>query len=114
MKEQQRVFDQFVHYYNNERPHEAVGQKPPATAYRKSARSYPGKLPLIEYPDHYQTRHIHTGGTIKWRNKELYLGSVLAGEYVGVTEIDNDIWKIYFSFVPVALLDENTFTIQSL
>lgn len=114
IREQQQVFDQFIQYYNDERPHEGIGQKPPATVYRKSPRSYPDKLPSIDYPDHYQTRRIHTGGTIKWRNKEIYLSGVLAGEYVGLTEIDNGIWKIYFSFVPVALWDESTFTIQPL
>ena len=114
MKEQQRVFNRFMDYYNNERPHEALEQKTPGTAYQKSVRSYPDKLPVIEYPDHYKTRHIHRGGTIKWRNKELYLSGTLAGEYVGLTEVDNGMWKIYFSFVPIALIDETTLTIQSL
>lgn len=114
MSEQQRVFDRFQSYFDDERPHEALGQKPPATAYRKSERKYPGKLAAIEYPGHYKTRHIHQGGGLKWQNKEVYFSSALAGEYVGLTEIDNGIWRIYFSFYPVCNLDERTFSFKSL
>ena len=114
MSEQQRVFDRFQSYFDNERPHEALGQRPPATAYRKSERKYPGKLASIDYPEHYKTRHIHRGGGLKWQNKEVYFSSALAGEYVGLTEVDNGIWRIYFSFYPVCNLDERTFSFKPL
>lgn len=114
LADQQRVFDRFQHYFNNERPHEALGQKVPAKVYRKSERKYPKTLPIIEYPNNYKIRHIHQGGGLKWRNKEMYFSSTLAGEYVGLTEIDDGIWNIYFSFYPLAILDERMFTIKSL
>ena len=45
MDRQQKRFDEFRHVYNNERPHEALGQKRPATIYRPSPRPYPESLP---------------------------------------------------------------------
>jgi transposase InsO family protein len=114
MAAQQRVFDWFCDYFDNDRPHEAWGQKTPASKYKKSNRKYPNKLPDIEYPEHYQIRRIHQGGSLKWGNKEMYFSSVLAGEYVGLTEVDNGLWTIYLSFYPVAILDERTFTFISL
>ena len=39
---QQRAFDLFRRRYNEERPHEALGQVPPATRYEPSARPYTG------------------------------------------------------------------------
>jgi putative transposase len=112
MTAQQRVFDRFTVYFDDERPHEALGQKPPASVYRRSERQYPKKLPVIEYPTSYKIRHVHRGGTLKWQNKEIYLSGVLAGEYIGLTEVDNDIWKIYFRFYPVGLLDARSFTLK--
>jgi transposase InsO family protein len=112
MKSQQREFDRFRIYYNNERPHEACGQKPPATVYRESERRYPSRLLAIEYPGSYEVRHVHSGGALKWQNREIYLSSVLTGEYIGLEEIDNDIWKIYFSFYPVCILDARTFILR--
>jgi putative transposase len=38
---QQRRFDDFRALYNNERPHEALGQKTPASLYEPSPRPYP-------------------------------------------------------------------------
>jgi transposase InsO family protein len=112
LKQQQRVFDKFRLIFDYERPHEAWGQRPPAAVYRKSKRKYPEKLSEIEYPRSYKVRHVHHGGGLKWRSKEIYFSGVLAGEYVGLTEIDNGIWKIFFSFYPVCLLDERTMTLK--
>lgn len=114
MAAQQRAFDCFRINFDNERPHEALGQKAPSTVYRRSERKYPNKLPGIEYPETFKVRHIHNGGTLKWKNRELYFSGALAGEYVGLTEIDNGIWKIYFSFYPLCILDERSLTIKSL
>ena len=112
MEEQQQEFDRFIDYFVNDRPHAALGQKVPASFYRKSEREYPDKLPGIEYPGSYKIRRIHRGGGLKWQNKEIYLSGILAGEFVGLTEIDNGLWKIYFSFYPVCILDVTTFTLK--
>jgi hypothetical protein len=113
MAAQQREFDRFQEYFNTDRPHTALGQNTPASVYKKSNRRYPEKLPLIEYPAHYKVRRIHQGGGLKWGNTETYFSGTLAGEYVGLTEVGNGIWNIYFSFFPVAILDERTFTFKS-
>ena len=47
---QQERFDQFRREYNEEGPHEALGQKPPGRYYRASTREYPERLRDIEYP----------------------------------------------------------------
>ena len=49
-REQQKAFDAFRREYNEERPHEALGQRPPASVYRPSHRSYPGREPEVWYP----------------------------------------------------------------
>jgi len=113
MKEQQKAFDRFQTTYNYERPHEALGQKPPASVYQHSAREYPARLPDIEYPQNFKVRQVKQGGCLKWQNHELYLSGALAGELVGLKEIDNGIWQIYFSFYPLGILDERTLIIKS-
>lgn len=49
---QQRNFNAFRHEYNDERPHETLGQETPASRYRVSRRPYPERLPAVEYPGH--------------------------------------------------------------
>ncbi len=50
MARQQRAFDEVRAEDNAERPHEAIGQRPPAPAYTCSPRPYPARTPSIEYP----------------------------------------------------------------
>jgi transposase InsO family protein len=111
MKEQQRVFDRFRASYNDDRPHEALGQRTPASIYRSSAREYPAKLPGAEYPENFSVRQMKRGGGFKWRNHELYLSQALSGELIGLKEIDTGLREIYFSFYPVGILDERTMRI---
>ncbi|OGO42147.1 MAG: hypothetical protein A2137_02900 [Chloroflexi bacterium RBG_16_58_8] len=113
IREQQKAFDRFRTAYNHERPHEALGQKPPVSVYQHSAREYPARLPDIEYPQNFRIRQVKQGGSFKWQNHELYLSGALAGELVGMKEIGNGIWQIYFSFYPLGILDERTLLIRS-
>lgn len=108
LNEQQRAFDRFQAVYNNDRPHEALGQKAPALIYRNSMREYPAKLPEVGYPQSFKVRQVKENGDFKWKGVELYLSGALAGELVGLKQVDNRIWEIYFSFYRVGLLDEST------
>lgn len=103
---QQSRFDHFRHEYNNERPHEALGQKRPATVYTPSPRPYPETLPPIEYPGHLETRKVDHTGMIRWKNSRLYLSHTLHGETVGLEEIDDGIWSLYYGPVLLARFDE--------
>ncbi len=42
---QQRALNRFRRSFNEERPHEALGQRTPASVYRASPRAYPAALP---------------------------------------------------------------------
>jgi transposase InsO family protein len=113
LSEQQRAFDRFQAVYNNDRPHEALGQIAPATLYCRSGREYPTRLAEVEYPQSFSMRQVKDNGCFKWQNEELYLSGALAGELVGLREIHNGIWTIYFSFYPLGILEERTLSIKS-
>jgi len=106
--EQQRAFNRFRDGYNYDRPHEALGQKTPGAIYRKSSRAYPARLPEVTYEGNVTVRQVKANGSIKWKNNELYLSGALAGEPVGLKQIDSEAWQIYFSFHPLGILNERT------
>jgi len=106
---QQRRFDQFRSEYNNDRPHAALpGHRPPAQLYTTSPRPYPARLPAVVYPDAAEVRLVNPNGSIKWRNQPLFLSSNLAGEYVGLTEKENDIFIIAYGALELGDFDSNT------
>lgn len=106
MRAQQNRFDRFCEEYNRERPHEALGQKTPSSLYIKSARPYPEKLAPITYLDYYEKKKISPNGTIYWRNKMVYISYILRGETVGLEEIDDGIWRVYFGPIVLGKFNE--------
>ena len=93
---QQRVFDRFRETFNLERPHEALGQRPPASVYTPSTRAYPDELPPIEYPAQCEVRRVSRNGGIRWNNHWVNVSHVLGEEYIAFDEIDDGLWNVYF------------------
>ena len=73
------------HYtYNFERPHEALKNRTPSELWENSPRSYPERLPLPQYPSHFEVRRISNSGTFKFGAERFFLGRVLSEDYVGL------------------------------
>ena len=70
--------------------------KTPAEIYKSSSRKYKG-LPDLHYPLHDEDRVISKNGTLILPGKyRVFISSVLAGQPVGLTELEDEIWKITF------------------
>lgn len=93
---QQRRFDQFMDEFNRIRPHQSLGQKPPATVVQRYRRPYPNRLPEIEYPSSFTVRRVRSNGYIKWQGEQVFVGEVLVGEPVGLVQLDDQTWQLYF------------------
>jgi hypothetical protein len=106
MMEQQQAFNYFIDEYNNERPHEALELKPPASVYKLSSRPFPAKIPEVDYDSNTTVRFVHTNGEIKWKGNKIYLSDILIGQYVALTPVDNHLWRVNYSFYPLGFLDE--------
>jgi len=106
LRSQQRRFDAFREEYNEERPHEALGQRPPKEFYEPSPRLYPSREPEPEYPSVMKVRRVRHNGEIKWRGQYLYVTGVLTGEPVGLEQEDERYWTLYFCDVPLAIVDD--------
>lgn len=102
---QQRAFDRFQLEYNDERPHEALGQEVPASLYRPSLRSYPRRLPELDYPAHFETRLAYPNGVISFGTTQWYVSTCLAGERVGLEPCEDGRWRVHFGWVPIGILD---------
>jgi transposase InsO family protein len=111
LQAQQRAFNQFRALYNDERPHEALNGNTPSSRYRPSARSYPVLLPPIDYPGHFEIRAITAAGTFRFGEKLFFLSNSLKHLPVGLEEIDDGVWSVYFCHVLLTRLNERTQTL---
>lgn len=104
-RRQQTAFHHFRQEFNHERPHEALGQRVPAAVYAPSPRPYPLILPEMTYPDDMQVRWVKAQGDISWKGHHVYLSATLAGELVGLRQVADDRWDIFFGPIRLAQLD---------
>lgn len=106
--DQQSRFDAFRQEYNHERPHEALGQTPPARLYTPSVRPFPDRLEDPVYGPDEQVRRVRTSGEIKWKGSMLFVSEALVGEAVAVSQREDGHWRVRFADVPLLLIDHKT------
>ncbi len=103
---QQRAFRRFCREYNEERPHQVLGQRPPASVYEASARRFPSRLAPIEYPPAYRRRKVASHGEIYWRGARIFVSEVLTGEPLGLEAIDDGVYRVWFGALELGRFDE--------
>jgi transposase InsO family protein len=109
---QQRRFNTFREEFNHVRPHEALAQQTPATCYHPSPRPMPDRLPPLEYPDRFEMRYVSANGGIRWNHRWVNVSTVCVGEYVGLEEVDDGIWNVYFGPLRLGRLLERHMRIE--
>ena len=111
--QQQVRFDAFVHEFNTERPHEALQMKTPAEVYRYSTLAYQG-LSELTYPLHDRDVLVTACGRICMYRKKINLSTVLAGQKLGIKEVDDGIWIVSFMHYDLGYIDLEQKTLQPL
>jgi transposase InsO family protein len=109
--QQQARFDAFVTEFNTERPHEALAMKCPADVYAPSPQPYHG-LPDIDYPLHDRDIVVTACGRICMHRKKINISTVLAGQTLGLKEVDEAIWLVSFMRYDLGYIDLEQKTLQ--
>lgn len=103
--QQQGKFDEFMEYFNHDRPHQAIGMKYPGELYERSVRPYQG-LSELEYPFHDRTVTVTTCGRICMGRRKINLSIVFAGQNVGIREVADKIWLVSFMNYDLGFFDQ--------
>lgn len=106
--QQQARFDRFREDYNGTRPHEALGQEPPAAHYAPAARPWPDRVPEPWYDADHEVRKVRPTGEIKWRGGCVFVSEAVAGEPVGIAETENGNWIVRFCDLDLGVIDRKT------
>lgn len=109
---QQERFDGFKETYNFERPHQGIEDQCPAELYKVSERKFQPILDELEYPDDDYTLQVSKCGSIRSDDFRVYLGTPFAGENIGVTQVDDNIWQIKFMNYMMGFFDKENQKIQ--
>ena len=109
--QQQARFDEFVQEFNTERPHDALGLRTPAELYVPSSHPYFG-LPDLSYPLHDREHLVTACGRICMHRKKINISTVLAGQKLGLKEVDDGIWLVSFMHYDLGYIDLEQKTLQ--
>jgi putative transposase len=93
---QQRTFDRCREEFHGQRPHEALDLWPPAACDEPSPRKRPTKPPPLEYPDRFAVRYVSANGGIRWNHQWVNVSHVCIGASVGLEELADGVWTVYF------------------
>ena len=98
LRQQQRAFDRFRHDYNTVRPHEALGQRPPAEFYEPSTTVMPDPPwgPDFQYPEHYEVARVQRTGRLPWNARTVFVSTVLRHQLLGLEWTNHGYWSVYF------------------
>lgn len=105
---QQRRFDRMRQDFNTDRPHEALGQQPPARHYVASPRPYPARLEDPWYDATHQVRRVKRTGQIKWQGTEIFVSEAVRGELIGLVETERGDWTVRFMHVELGRIERET------
>ncbi len=72
----------------------------------------PDRVPPLEYPDRFEVRYVSGNGGIRWNSRWVNVSTVCIGEYVGLEEIDDGIWNVYFGALRLGRLNERHMRIE--
>jgi len=111
--QQQARFDDFMSEFNAERPHEALGMRCPADVYAPSQNPYAG-LPEITYPFHDRDMLVTACGRICIHRKKVNISTVMAGQRLGIKEVDEGIWLISFLHYDLGYINLEQRTLQTI
>jgi transposase InsO family protein len=102
---QERRFEVFAREYNEERPHEALGQRPPAWFYRPAPRSMPPRPPEPGYPQEAAVRAVRMNGEIRWQGDLIHISWALIGEKVAIEETESGALQVSYFNLVLGVLD---------
>ena len=116
----QKIFDIWRKEYNEERPHEALKMKTPASVYCSSSRKYDSEYADFEYPRNYKNRHVNNRGYVPYLGKHYFLGNPFNGYNIGINinkEGQLDVWfgdslLGYFDRETSLLIPEKGYTLR--
>lgn len=112
MNAQQDRFNRFRQEFDTVRPHQAIEMRTPAELYRPSDRKMPATIEAYDYPDHYLVRRVSRAGTIRAPTHQFFVATPLREQYVGLEEIADGVYDLFFCFYHIGRYDHRTKTLH--
>ena len=102
---QQQAFHRFQKMFNDERPHEALDYRTPASGYQKSPRPMPRRVPEVEYDDGVEARRVSGKGDLKFQGERIFVSEIFGGDWLGLRAHDDRYHEVLYGPLVIGWLD---------
>ncbi len=104
LRQQRKRLREFQRLYNEQRPHQALGNATPADCYQISSRRFDGTLREPEYDDDQEVRRVRHNGEIKLDGNMIYISGALVSEPIALAE-NEDGWTVSYGPIVLGTID---------
>lgn len=111
LRQQVRRFRDFQRVYNEERPHEALGNDTPSEHYTASTQIWDGVLREPDY-DCDDIRRVRHNGEIKWRGGTVYISTALIGEPIALKESGEDGSTAWYGPIELGVIAHGSYRLR--
>jgi hypothetical protein len=105
LKAQQRRFDRWREYYNQQRPHEAIAQRYPSELYRPGPKPTSLDPLVLHYPSPMLERHVKSGGEFNFSGRLYFLSEAFSGYNIGLKPIAAGKFKVFWGQLLIGLFE---------
>lgn len=81
-----KIFGEYRDFYNNVRPHMALGLEVPASRYTPSNRQFPAHISQWEYPNELTVRNVKSSGYITIKGQGYFLSEAFGDKQIAFRE----------------------------
>jgi putative transposase len=107
LREQLDRLRRFQRLYNDERPHQALGNATPAEHYAVSPRRFDGVLRAPSYSADHEVRYVRHNGEIRWQGDTIYISEALIGEPVALLEGEDGSSTVHYGPIALGVIAHN-------
>ena len=105
LKAQQRRFDRWREYYNQQRPHEALAQRYPSEVYVPGSKPTSLEPLVLHYPSPILERYVKSGGEFNFGGRLYFLSEALSGYKIGLKPIASGKFELFWDQLLIGLLE---------
>ena len=107
-----RLLEDWRWRYNEIRPHEALGQKPPASIYQPSNRKYTQPQEFV-YDEGARMVKVNNWGYLRFGPIQVYLSETMKDTYLEIKSGDGDSFRVIYRNYQIAVVDAVDHTLRN-
>jgi len=104
-RRQQDAFHDWRKRYNEDRPHEALEYRTPASCYQRSTREFPRRVPEVQYDSDLFVRKVSQSGDLNWKGQRFFVSEIFEGQSLGLKPNHDRFYEVFYGSLHIGWFD---------